>query len=108
MLLAVLQKTQLAVEIAVYFFVSVLQSITSPLEIVACSFLVNASETECQSSHFLLAIFVLWLALCDWHVPRTVPLHYTVCRFLSAMCMYALYPTSATMICLAFADPTFG
>ena len=71
--------------------------------------LAGGGDPECHGGgQLVLAAFVLMLALCDWHVPLTVPLHYKVCRLLSALCMHCLYPTSATMICLAFADPTFG
>ena len=86
----------------------VLQSMPSPLEIGACIVLAGGGDPECHGGQLVLAAFVLMLAVCDWHVPLTVPLHYKVCRLLSALCMHALYPTSATMICLAFADPTFG
>ena len=86
----------------------VLQSMPSPLEIGACIVLAGGGDPECHGGQLVLAAFVLMLALCDWHVPLTVPLHYKVCRLLSALSMHAHYPTSATMICLAFADPTFG
>ena len=55
-----------------------------------------------------LAVTNLVLAVCDWHVPRVIPHHNFICRFLSAICMQALFPYSPTLICLAFLYPTFG
>ena len=70
--------------------------------------MVDASEAECQGVQTVLAAFVLFLALCDWHVPSIMPHHYIVCRILSAIRTHALYPTSAALFCWAFAHPTFG
>ena len=91
-----------------YVWKLVLYSNISMLETGACFTVVEASESGCQGVQTVLAIFVLILALSDWHVPSTMPHHYNVCRLFSAMCMQALYPSSPTLICWAFADPTFG
>ena len=101
MFMAMLQMMQLSLDM-------VLHSMPPPLEIGVCIALAGGGDLECHGGQLVLAALALMLALCDWHVPLTVPLHYKVCRLLSALCMHALYPTSATMICLAFADPTFG
>ncbi len=103
-----LQATHLLLEMAVDFFIAVLQSMPSPLEIGACFVVAGAIESESEAVQIVLAAFVLLLALCEWHVPLAVPRHYITCRFLSAMCMYAFHPMSAPMICWAFAHPTFG
>ena len=80
----------------------------SPLEMVACAVVVDACEAECQGVQTVLAAFVLFLAVCDWHISQIMPHHHILCRLLSAMCMHALYPPSATRMCCAFAPPTFG
>ena len=80
----------------------------STLETVACFTVVDSSESGCQGVQSVLAVLVLLLAMSDWHVPSIMPHHYKVCRLCSAMCMQALYPSSPTLICWAFADPTFG
>ena len=41
-------------------------------------------------------------------VPAVMPHHNVICRSLSAACMQTLHPGSTSLICLAFADPTFG
>ncbi len=86
----------------------VLQSTVSPLEIGACIVIVDSIEHEGQSVQRVLAIVILFLAGSDWHIPFTVQHHYIVCRFLSSMCMQALFPSSTALICWAFAHPTFG
>ena len=80
----------------------------SPLEMVACAVVVDACEAECQGVQTVLAAFVLFLAVCDWHISPTMPHHHILCRLLSAMCMHALYPTSATLMCCTLAYTTFG
>ena len=55
-----------------------------------------------------LARFILFLAVCNWHVPAAMPHLYVICRPLSATRMQAFYPGSISLMCVAFADPTFG
>ena len=56
----------------------------------------------------MLAVTILFLAVCDWHVLEFISYHKFICRFLSAICMQALFPYSPTLTCLAFLYPTFG
>ena len=80
----------------------------SPLEMVACGVILDEIEVECQSVQTVLAVSILFLAQCDCHVPSIIPYGYIVCKLFSAICMYSFYPTSITLICWAFAHPTFG
>ena len=86
----------------------VLRSTPSPLVMSACIVLVDASEHEGHTVQKVLAIVIVTLALCDWHVPLTVPHHDIVCRLLSSMCMRILFPSSIALVIWGFADPTFG
>ena len=99
MFMAALRKTYSALDVVARFFTAVLQSMLSPLEIGACIVVAGANRTECRCDQLVLAVIVLLLASCNWHVPQNMPHHHKVCRLLSAMCMHALYPTSPTMIC---------
>jgi hypothetical protein len=87
---------------------AVLQSMPSPVEIAASMALVDATVSGCPGAQSVLAGSILLLTYCDCHVPDSVPYHYKLCRVLSAICMHAFCPASTTLICLAFADPTFG
>ena len=91
-----------------YVWMLVLYSNLSTLETGACFTVVDASESGCEGVQTVLAVLVLLLALSDCHVPSPMAHHYNVCRFLSAMCMHALYPYSPSLIYCAFVDPTFG
>jgi len=91
----------------------VLQSTVSPLEMGACISVVDVNfhlwplqKADCFQ--IALAASSLFIAVCDWHVPRVIPYHSDICRFLSAICMQALFPYSTTLTCLAFLYPTFG
>ena len=90
-----------------YVLKVVLDSTPSVLEIGAGIFLVDNS-TGCDPIRQAFAAFILFLAVCKWHVPAVMPHHYVICRFLSAACMQAFYPGSMSLRCVAFADPTFG
>ena len=86
---------------------AVLQSTPSTLEICACIAVVDGGEAK-HIQQIVNAATILFLALCDWHVPRVFPYHNLICRFLSAFCMQALFPYSTTLSCLAILKPTFG
>ena len=86
---------------------AVLQSMLSPLEMGACIAVVDGSDAK-HGIRILLAVISLFFALCDWHVPLFISYHNFICRFLSAICMQALFPYSPTSACLAFLYPTFG
>ena len=86
---------------------AVLQSMLSPLEMGACIAVVDGSDAK-NGIRIHLAVTSLFFALCDWHVPLFISYHNFICRFLSAICMQALFPYSLTLTCLAFLYPTFG
>ena len=88
-------------------FTAVLQGMPSPLEIGACIAVVDVIEGNNYFQN-ALAVTSLFLAVCDWHVPRAISYDNFICRFLSAICMQALFPYSPTLTCLAFLCPTFG
>ena len=104
--------------LVMFMFTALLQSMLSPLEIGACIAVVDVSVVMpeitrevvrlTRSLQCAIALASLFLAVCDWHVPRITPYRNFVCRFLSAMCMQALFPYSPTLTCLAFLYPTFG
>ena len=48
---------------------AVLQSMLSPLEICACIAVVDGIEAK-NIQQIVNAFTILFLALCDWHVPR--------------------------------------
>ena len=50
----------------------VLRSTVSPLEIGACMVILDTGEHECQNVQTVLAILILVLAVCDWHIPLLV------------------------------------
>ena len=75
MFMAALGKTYQALDVVARFFTAVLQSMVSPLEIGACIVVAGANRTECRCDQLVLAVIVLLLASCDWHVPLTVPHH---------------------------------
>ena len=82
-----------------YLLKLVLHSTFSPLELGACIAVVDVSEAK-NCFQIALAVTTLFLAVCDWHVPRVISYHNDICRFLSAMCMQALFPYSPTLTCL--------
>ena len=55
----------------------VLQSTASPLEICACVVIMDTGEHEAQKVHIALVAIILFLTATDWHVPLTLPGHYT-------------------------------
>ena len=108
----VLQDMLQALDFVMYMFTAVFQSVPShlemsmimamlqatpsPLEICACIAVVDGSEAI-NIQQIVNAVTILFLALCDWHVPRVLPYHNLICRFLSAFCMQALFPYSTTL-----------
>lgn len=103
----VLQDMLQALAFVMSMFTAVLQSMPSPLEMCSCIAVVDVSDGK-NCLQIALAVTNLFLAVCDWHVPRVIPHHNFICRFLSAMCMQTLFPYSPTLTCLAFLYPTFG
>ena len=103
----VLRSTAQILEHLMYISTAVFQRMPSPLEIGACIAVVDVTE---GNTYFQmgLAVTSLFLAVCDWHVPRVISYHNFICSFLSAICMQALCPYSPTLTCLAFLYPTFG
>ena len=95
---AVLQSMPSKLEMSM--IMAVLQSTPSPLEICACIAVVDGSEAK-HIQQIINAVTILFLALCGWHVPRVLPYHNLICRFLSAFCMQALFPYSTALSCLA-------
>ena len=107
MFVKVLRSMVQVLELVRSMFTGVLQSMPSPLEMCACTAVVDGSETR-NAFQSALAVTSLFLSLCGWHVPRVILYHNVICRFLSALCMQALFPYSPTLTCLAFLNPTFG
>ena len=70
-------------------FTAVLQGMPSPLEIGACIAVVDVIEGN-NYFQMSLAVTSLFLAVCDWHVPRVISYNNFICRFLLAICMQAL------------------
>ena len=106
MFVKVLRSTPQVLELVMSMFTAVLQSMLSPLEMCACIAVVDVSEAK-NCFQIALAVTSLFLAVCNWHVPRAISYHNFICRFLSAICMQALFPYSPTLTCLAFLYPTF-
>ena len=86
MFVKVLRSTTQILEHLMSRFTAVLQSMPSPLEIGACIAVVDVIE---GNNYFQMALAVtsLFLAVCDWHVPRVIAYHNFICRFLSAICL---------------------
>ena len=103
----VLRSTVQALELVMFMFMAVLQSMPSPLEMCACIVVLDCSDAK-NYMQIVLAVTSLFLAVCDWHVPRVILYDNLICRFLSAICMQALMPYSPTLTCLALLYPTFG
>ena len=85
----------------------VLESTPSVLEIGACIFLVD-HHMRCDIIRNFIAVFLLLVAACNWHVPSVMAHHYVICKSLSAACMQAFYPGSVSLMCVALVHPTFG
>ena len=103
----VMRCTPQVFELRMSIITAVLQNMPSPLELGACITLVDMSDAQ-NAIQIILAVTSLFLAARDWHVPQFISYHYILCRFLSAICMHALFPYSLTFTCLAFLYPTFG
>ena len=71
MFVKVLRSTTQILEHLMSRFTAVLQSMPSPLEIGACIAVVDVIE---GNNYFQMALAVtsLFLAVCDWHVPRVI------------------------------------
>ena len=91
MFVKLLRSTPQILEHLMSMFTAVLQSMPSPLEICAFIAVVDVSEGK-NCFQIALAVTNLLLAVCDWHVPQVIPHHNFLCRFLSAICMQALFP----------------
>ena len=74
MLQKVLRSMKQVLELAMSMFTAVLQSMPSPLEMCACIAVVDGNKTE-NGFQIPLAVTCLFLALCDWHVPRDILYH---------------------------------
>ena len=88
---------------------AVVQDLPSPLVLISLFYIVDSvfvTEFD-EDAKLVLAITIIFLACMDWHVPEIVPLHFFVCRILSAMAMFSLCP-QALLVSAAFLDPTFG
>ena len=81
MFVKVLRSTTQILEHLMSRFKALLQNMPSPLEIGACIAVVDVIE---GNNYFQMALAVtsLFLAVCDWHVPRVTSYHNFVCRFL--------------------------
>ena len=74
----VLRSTPQVLELVMFMFTAVLQSMPSPLEMGACIAVVDVSEAK-NYFQVALAVTSLFLAVCDWHVPRITSYHNFTC-----------------------------
>ena len=87
----VIQDILRALDFAMSICTSVFESMVSPLEMCACIVVVDANEAK-HCFQIALAVTCLLLAVCDWHVPCVFSYHNCLCRFVSVICMQALFP----------------
>ena len=107
-LLQIILKVSVCLQTAAKTLVkAVVQDLPSPLVLISLFYIVDsvfATEFN-EDAKLVLAITIILLVCMDWHVPKIVPLHFFVCRILSAMAMCSL---STNFVCFcSFSAPNF-